>query len=130
MRRYVPLMFSAILSCEAGTMPLPGCTGPVTPTMVAGTSPRLEWTPKCGLQLITVRTEPSASQTCSTIVGSDNAWFVEQGENLIDPPVFYGIAPRGTITINPCTLDPGRSYTATFVSPSDPSHSAFLNWIQ
>ncbi|MEO7502330.1 MAG: hypothetical protein ABIW94_06805, partial [Gemmatimonadaceae bacterium] len=71
-----------------GTRELPGCTGPVSISVTAGTSPRFSWTPACKVYYLHVGGEGTGEQMWSI------ANFNEQ--NTISPGVKFGVVPDDT----------------------------------
>ncbi|MCG3776852.1 MAG: hypothetical protein JW395_3723 [Nitrospira sp.] len=81
---------------------LPDCTGEVTITVSAGTTPQFSWAPACQLFFLIV--EPAAS--------GEDLWSIgTEGANEISPSVRYGTVPPGAQELDPPTpLMAGTEY--------------------
>jgi len=99
------VVVSLTLGCaddSTGSAALPECTGPVTVTVGAGTSPQFSWSPACRLFFVIV--EPAAS-------GQDLWSVITEGTNAISSPVLYGTVPPGAQELDPPTpLVAGTAY--------------------
>ena len=75
------------------------CRGPVTVTVGSGTTPEFNWSPSCGVSLMTVA-DPTGQQS----------WWA----GPFQPPVRYGVLPAGaeeSIPAQPLVV--GKTYTVT-----------------
>lgn len=90
------------------------CRGPVTVNVSAGKQPTFSWTPECALFSLNV--EPANA-------GNDLWGIISPGQNVIGPPVRYGIVPDGaTQTADFVPLANGVAYkvvVAVFTGPGD-----------
>jgi hypothetical protein len=100
------VVVAASIACSSTSSSLPDCTGAVTITATAGTTPRFSWTPACQVEgLIVAFPGPGAI-----------VWNVESASqtNTIGPGVRYGVAPAGaTVVTAPAALVAGTSYAVT-----------------
>jgi hypothetical protein len=83
--------------------PFPTCTGPVTLTVSAGTTPTFSWTPDCALGRLVVEE------------GFAERWGTEApGDNIYRSPITYGIRPPGSTEEEPAApLRAGSTYKVT-----------------
>ena len=87
---FLPLFLLAGLAVSAGCSDstseatLPECTGTVAPTIGAGLTPVIRWTPACRLFLVLVE-DPTG--------GTDQWGVLSDSTNGIAPPVTYGTLP-------------------------------------
>jgi hypothetical protein len=110
MRQRIPPLFLVlatftVFGCsDDSTRPaeLAECTGAVTITVSAGTTPQFSWSPACRLFFLIV--EPAAT--------GDDLWLIiTEGANQILPPVRYGTVPPGARELAPPTpLVAGTEY--------------------
>jgi len=98
----------AVAGCSGGGEPtgtteLPGCTGPVTMSVTAGTAPTFSWTPACKVYYLDVGVEATGEEAWA-IANSNN-------QNTIAPGVRFGIVPPGSTRIDgPAPLRAGTKY--------------------
>jgi hypothetical protein len=97
--RIVVLLMSSLAATNCGgstTVPLVGaCTGPVTVTVTAGTTPRFDWQPACRAHFFDVQyQDPLPPGAISGLP----VWFVQAtGEtgSTFGPGFQYGTVPNG-----------------------------------
>ena len=76
------------------------CTGPVTISVSAGTSPTFSWSPACRLFFVNVESD-----------ASDQWGIISDSANAIAPPVQYGVVPAGAEQLSELTpLVSGQTY--------------------
>lgn len=104
---------AALLALCAGcgddelTRPPSPCSGPVTLTVSAGTSPDFLWMPACGVARLVVLAPPSPDVFADT-------WTIRAPEAIIGPPVHYGRVPIGSTEDRPAEpLRSGETYRAS-----------------
>jgi hypothetical protein len=94
-------------ACGGATEPLPVCSGAVSIAVSTGTEPTIDWTPACGVERLIV-TQPLAP---SLGPGVAEQWAIRADGRLIEPPVRYGRAPRGTaVDVTAGPLETGTEY--------------------
>lgn len=95
------LLVTTLLGC-ADPQGADGCLGDVELSVVRGTSPTFSWLPECGLSNLAVL--DAANQSVWGIHGP-------VGENVIAPPVTFGVVPDGAQRDGaPGELRPGYGY--------------------
>jgi len=111
MRCRVPLLTvtAALVSCgpsePATPVALSVCPDSVMVTITAGTTPQISWTPACRLSEIQVADSVNASFVW--LVGR----HASPADNLIVPPVTYGVPPTGVgVGYGPTPLVAGHTY--------------------
>ena len=108
--RWMPLLVLVPACSDQG--PPPACTGTVTATVSAGTTPTFSWTPACSLEgLIVALPGPGAL-----------AWRIESTTqtNTIAPPVTYGVTPAGAqAPTAPTALVTGTTYDLSLLRLDD-----------
>ena len=118
------LLLLVALACggSANTGPLTACTGPVTATVTGATSPRFNWTPRCGLSEIIVNAAPSVS-------GVPTPWDLKAGSTLLAPGINYGVTPSGATAVNgPYPLQQGVDHVAFFDAPGIAQAVGVVSW--
>ena len=111
LRRVLFLLFSApvvalsVLSCgdnnTGPAQPLQECTGSVTISVTAGTTPTFSWTPNCTVGGLLV--EEGATDRWGAWAG---------GPNVLRSPIGYGVTPPGGLDEGPAdALILGHTYT-------------------
>ena len=106
-------------SDDATGSALPECSGPVTITVSAGTTPDFAWTPRCRLFFLIV--EPSAS-------GQDLWSIITEGANNISPSVRYGTVPTGAQELDPpAPLVAGTAYKVAVAQYTGPGPQDGVN---
>jgi hypothetical protein len=103
-------MITAGFACGSGTTepPLPVCSGQVTLGFSAGPTPTISWTPVCGVEDLVVL-EPLPPSL--GLAQPTERWSIHAGRRLIEPPVRYGQAPRGTVVdVAAAALEAGKPY--------------------
>ena len=93
----------------------PDCTGAVTPTLGAGLTLVIRWTPACRLFLVLVE-DPTA--------GTDQWGVLSDSTNGIAPPVTYGTLPAGATKelTPPVNLQTGHVYRLGVFRFTGPGH--------
>ncbi len=98
------LVFGLVVCGDDGQGPEPiACTddtGSVEVTVTTGASVRFDWEPACAVALLIVEQEASGRWRIGTAI-IDEPLLAELRENLITPPVTYGVTPSGVDEIQP-----------------------------
>ena len=118
---FLPLFLLAGLAVSAGCSDstseatLPECTGTVAPTIGAGLTPVIRWTPACRLFLVLVE-DPTG--------GTDQWGVLSDSTNGIAPPVTYGTLPAGATKelTPPNNLQTGHAYRLDVLRFTGPGH--------
>lgn len=99
-------MALAIAACGDSAGPSGGgCDGPVTLTIGSGSQPTFDWTPVCTIAQVVV-TDLDETDPDSVV-----KWQVFAQQNIIRPPVSYGVTPSNAIQgVEPRLLRAGRRY--------------------
>ena len=104
-------MASSVMSCGDSTDPVspssvPTCTGPVTVTVSAGTTPTFTWAPSCTAHVLLVEQ------------GATDRWIIEATtDDGFGPGVRYGVVPTGAREDAPAiALVSGRTYDVSLFS--------------
>ena len=82
-----------------------GCQTSVEVRVVADITPRIEWSPACGMNHVVVRAARSDGQ------GGQVFWAFSAENGLVGPGIRYGVFPPGVISEGPTrVLQPGTAY--------------------
>ena len=108
------LVFGSVACGDDGQGPEPiACTddtGSVEVTVTTGASVQFDWEPACAVAALIVEQEASDRWLIGTASGLGTL-ILELSENLITPPVTYGVTPSGVDEIQPPeTLVAGVTY--------------------
>ena len=111
-------LFFGLVACgDDGQGPEPiACTddtGSVEVTVTTGASVRFDWEPACAVAFLIVEQEASSRWRIGTAI-IDAPLFALLEENIITPPVTYGVTPSGVDELQPPeTLVTGATYELT-----------------
>lgn len=96
----------AIAACGDSAGPSGGgCDGPVTMTISSGSQPTFDWSPACTIAQVVV-TDFDETDPDSVV-----KWQVLAEQNVIRPPVAYGVTPSNAVQgVEPRLLKAGRHY--------------------
>jgi hypothetical protein len=114
-RAFLAFLFFGLVACgDDGQGPEPiACTddtGSVEVTVTTGASVRFDWEPACAVALLIVEQEASDRWLIGTAI-VDEPLLAELRENIITPPVTYGVTPSGVDELQPPeTLVAGVTY--------------------
>jgi hypothetical protein len=82
----------AVVSCGDSTGPANGgCDGTVDVTITSGTSPTFSWNPACTVGLLWIQDLTETDPTKQLV------WSIQAEQNLIKPPVQYGVTPANAL---------------------------------
>ena len=118
-RVFLAFLFFGLVACgDDGQGPEPiACTddtGSVEVTVTTGASVRFDWEPACAVALLIVEQEASDRWWSIGTAIIDEPLLAELRENLITPPVTYGVTPSGVDELQPPeTLVAGVTYELT-----------------
>lgn len=99
-------LLSLIVTGCSTTAPLPvvPCAQSVTVSATSGSSPRITWSPSCGVATLQVYSPPSMAAPYTVW------WEITAPASTIASPVDYGNAPGNATTTTPSrSLPPGQS---------------------
>ena len=82
-----------------------GCNTSVEVRISADETPRIDWSPACGMNHVVVRAARSDGQ------GGQVFWAFSAEDGLVGPGLWYGVLPPGTVSEGPTRLlQPGTAY--------------------
>ena len=113
-RLIVAAVLLSVSGCGA-TEPLSACSDPVSITVSEGTTPRIAWTPACGVERLVVSQAVPPSMGVATV----QRWAIRADGRLIEPAVRYALPPRGaTVDVPAEPLAAGRPSGVELFGPT------------
>ena len=98
MRSLLVLGLLALVSCK-NPLEVSDCPDQIQITMSAGTTPEIDWTPRCHLYALTVSTYGNSNVWLihgppQYLICSDYSRSCPSSLNTLYPPIRYGVVPR------------------------------------
>jgi hypothetical protein len=127
---FLPLALAVVSCGDSTSQNGGGCDSPISSVNIGpGTTPTFDWSPACTVAQVTVTdlTETDANQTLK--------WSVTADQNIIRPPVTYGVAPANTLQthapdplVGSINQVPGHTYLLTLSAiQSDGTYFVVVN---